>query len=208
MGIFDFKAKKTLNPTIMEKDRPLTIINYIENITTDLFENHMMFEKFGDYRDGIRLQLILSYLDVINKEPAILEIDSTTVKHVILFYQDKHWVNESPNLSDLLSMLKISNNKMELMEIELIRTYSKKKGLEKDVPDCISFACFWLSGAPRTVPPGLEKKMLACELSYATSSIMSDVIGGIYGSKLLRDEANVLRNELKKRRDEFARLGN
>lgn len=206
MGWFNFLNTKSLNPTIPANERPHYIIKSIEDFTAKLYDNSAT-NIFGDYSDGVRLQLILGYLEAIDRDPAIAKNDPTTSKLVVSYYHLKHWANETPNLSDLLSIIK-SSQKIELMEMDLDRSISNINRAATETYGCIRSACLGINSKyPIFLPyPLLEKKLLALDLVYTSSIVIKDVVGRVYGSQLLIKEAKELWDEHLKRRIELAEL--
>lgn len=205
MGLFDFMNKNTLKPTVLEKDRPRTIVDTIEDLTAKLSIDPAM-SLFGDYSDGIRLQFILGYLQAVDRDPAISKLDSTTSKSVVGYYHFKHWANETPNLSDLLSTIK-SSQKIELMEMDLDRSILNKDKPTSEQYGCISYACLGINSKYKSPPfPILEKKFLACDLVHTTSIMIKNIVGQMYGSQLLLNESELLGEEHEKRRVELQNL--
>ena len=202
MGLFDFLNKNTLKPTVLEKDRPRTIVDTIEDLTAKLLIDPAM-NVFGDYSDGIRLQLILGYLQAVDRDPAISKLDSTTSQYVVGYYHHNHWANETPNLSDLLSKINYTQ-KIELMEMDLDRAiYNKNKPISEQ-HGCVSSACLGINSKYKMPPiPLLEKKNLAFDLAHSTSIMIKNIVGQMYGSQLLLNESELQADELNKWRVEL-----
>lgn len=196
MGLFDFMNKSALKPTVLEKDRPRAIVATIEDLTAKLSIDPAI-SLFGDYSDGIRLQLILGYLQA-DRDPAISKLDSTTSQYVVGHYHHNHWANETPNLLELLSTI-IDSQKIELMEMDLDRAiYNKNKPISEQY-GCISYACLGINSKYKHPPiPLLEKKNLAFDLAHSTSIMIKNIVGQMYGSQSLLNESELQADELKK----------
>ena len=205
MGLFDFMNKNALKPTVLEEDRPRTIVATIEDLTAKLLIDPTM-NVFGDYSDGIRLQLILGYLQAVDRDPAIFKLDSTTSKYVVGYYHHNHWANETPNLSDLLSTIN-DTQKIELMEMDLDRAIFNKDKPISEQYGCISYACLGINSKYKHPPiPLLEKKFLAFDLAHSTSIMIKNIVGQMYGSQLLLNESELLGEEHEKWRVESQKL--
>ena len=185
MGLFEIFGKKRLHPTLPENQRPQSIVDFIDDFAVKL--NASSNEVFGDYTDGIRLQLILSYLEAIDIDKEIEKIDNKTSEVIVSYYNFKHWGNSTPDFLHLLSIIKSTSQKSTLMELDIDRAISNKGKKQSEIMGCIQWACLWLNSKNRISMPLLEKKQLAIDCMVRCSAAMTDLVGQLYGSKLLLD---------------------
>lgn len=196
MGISNTDSKASLIPTIPLEERAPLIIRSIEEYTTKLFNQTPGLKEYGDCRDGIRLQLILGCLDADIREPGIDKFDSITLKVVLHYYDSKHWENSTSSLHDLLKLIKGTSQRLDLMELEINRSIYCKNKTIKESPSCLTYACLYIDNNKLAFRiPDINIKLVALALVQSCAYFTRSLIGNIYGSKLLIDDANHILNE-------------